>query len=86
MRGVLAAVLALSVLLCAAEPHVHLGGGGEEVCAECMARLGDVPRSETPDVAPRTVTASEPAEPAGLPPATGAPLGAIPGQSPPAGA
>jgi hypothetical protein len=67
-------------------PHVHPVGhdGGE--CAVCVVRHGDVARSETPDVGPGAQHA-EPLAPApGLAPVTGAPLGAVPGQSPPGAA
>lgn len=90
MRTLVAAVLAFGLLVAAGIPHVHAAGhaaGHAPVeCTVCAARHGDVPRSETPDVTPRVIQA-EPvfARPA-LAPVTGAPLGAIPGQSPPAAA
>jgi hypothetical protein len=86
MRALLAAILALGLVVTAAVPHVHPVGHGGADCTACVARHGDVARSETPDVAPR-VDHAEPvrAEP-GVAPVTGAPLGAIPGQSPPAAA
>jgi hypothetical protein len=48
-----------------------------------MARSGDAATSATPDVAPRVVPVGTPACARGRPPVAGAPLGAIPGQSPP---
>jgi hypothetical protein len=86
MRALLAALLALGLVVMAAVPHVHPAGHGGSECAVCVARHGNVAHSETPDVAPK-VQHAEPvvAEP-GLAPVTGAPLGAIPGQSPPAAA
>jgi hypothetical protein len=86
MRALVAAVLALGLVVVAAIPHGHPAGHGGAECTACAARHGDVARSETPEVAPR-VEYAEPvvAEP-GHAPVTGAPLGAIPGQSPPADA
>ena len=83
-RAVLAATLALALTLAAAAPHLHPdahGGGG---CAVCVVRSGgEVATSQTPDLAPADLPAGEVTL---LPPASpvcGAPLGAIPGQSPP---
>jgi hypothetical protein len=86
MRAFLAAGLALFFVLTAAAPHVHTGPRGADECVVCVVRHGDAARAETPDVAPVATVASAPTLDAGLPPITGAPLGAIPGQSPPAGA
>jgi hypothetical protein len=86
MRALVAAGLALFLALTAAGPHVHTGSHGTDECAVCVVRSGEAPRDETPDVAPAPlVTGAPPLDP-GLPPVSGAPLGAIPGQSPPAGA
>lgn len=86
MRAVLAAILAIGFLVTAVVPHGHPAGHGGGECAVCVARHGNVAHSETPDVAPR-VQLAEPvfAEPE-LAPVTGAPLGAVPGQSPPVAA
>jgi hypothetical protein len=87
MRTVLAAALALALALAAAAPHVHLGLQGGEECAACQVRSGsDVARSQMPDVAPRAVPAVAVVLAPGLHPVTGAPLGAVPGQSPPSSA
>jgi hypothetical protein len=86
MRKLLAAGLALFLVLTAAAPHVHTGAHGDQDCAVCVVRHGDAARDETPDVAPVAVVADAPQLDLGVPPVTGAPLGAIPGQSPPAGA
>jgi hypothetical protein len=83
MRALLAAGLALLLVATAVAPHVHAGGHAHERCAVCVARSGDVATSATPDVAPRTCDAGAPACAPGLPPVSGAPLGAVPGQSPP---
>ncbi len=80
----LAAGLLVLVALVALPAHVHAGQRGAEPCAMCVARSGDVAHSEAPDVAPPPFARAEvPADP-GAPPVTGTPLGAIPGQSPPA--
>jgi hypothetical protein len=84
MRALLAAGLALFLVVTAAAPHVH--AHGPEQCAVCVVRNADVAHDETPDVAPAAhLLGAAPCAP-GLPPVFGAPLGAIPGQSPPAGA
>ncbi len=86
MRTLLAAGLALFLVLSAAAPHVHVGPHGAETCLVCVVRQGDAARSEVPDLTPvAPVTAAPQLEP-GRSPVSGAPLGAIPGQSPPAGA
>jgi hypothetical protein len=89
MRALCSALLGVLLLLSAAGPHVHAGtdaqqaSHGAEHCAVCAVRGADVARDATPDVTPRIVAlGAAPLEP-GVPPVTGAPLGAIPGQSPP---
>ena len=86
MRALLAAGLALFLVLTAAAPHVHTHPGGADECATCVLRHTAPPPSETPDVAPVVHAAGEAASAPGLPPVAGFPLGAVPGQSPPAGA
>jgi hypothetical protein len=86
MRAIVAAGLALFLVLTAAAPHVHTGPHGSEDCAVCVVRHADAARTETPDVAPVPVVAASPERAPVLPHLGGAPLGAIPGQSPPAGA
>ncbi len=86
MRVLLAAGLALFLVLTAAAPHVHAGPQGADGCVACVVRSGDQARNETPDAAPVTdVSEAVRLEPEGSP-VYGAPLGAVPGQSPPAGA
>jgi len=72
------------VALLAAVPHVHAGPHGAEQCAVCVVRGGDVARTQTPDVAPAAEAplGEAPLAPTSIRP-SGAPLGAIPGQSPP---
>lgn len=83
MRAIVAAGLALFLVLTAAAPHVHTGPHGREDCAVCVARNADVARPANPDVAPVPVVTEAPPPEPGLAPVSGAPLGAIPGQSPP---
>ncbi len=84
MRRVVAlTVIAVVFALCWA-PHVHHGQDDHD-CPACIARTADAAHSETPDVVPVRVAfvggaAAAPDQPA----PSGAPLGAIPGQSPPA--
>jgi hypothetical protein len=85
MRAVLSSLLAVHLLLAAAAPHVHLPseGAASEPCATCVTRTADVAATRTPDVAPAPVPAGAAVPAPGLAPVTGAPLGAVPGQSPP---
>jgi hypothetical protein len=84
MRAALAVVLSLYLALIAVAPHAHgLGGHGAEECAVCVARGGEAARPMVPDVAPSTLPIGAVAPRPGLAPVTGAPLGAVPGQSPP---
>ncbi len=86
MRAFVAATLALMVVLAAGVPHEHVRGHGAADCIACAVGQGDAARDETPDVAPATVVlAASPPQP-GAAPVSGAPLGAIPGQSPPTSA
>ncbi|HEY6099900.1 MAG TPA: hypothetical protein VIW03_10750 [Anaeromyxobacter sp.] len=83
MRALVAAFLALGLVLTVAVPHVHAAGHGGSECAVCVARHGDVARSETPDLAPQVLHAEPVQMRPAFGPVTGAPLGAVPGQSPP---
>ncbi|HZZ83689.1 MAG TPA: hypothetical protein VFE30_04055 [Anaeromyxobacteraceae bacterium] len=84
MRHVLAIALAVLVAVSAAAPHAHAGAFGDHACAACLAASAERAESATPDVAPRALPPEAlPREP-GLAPVCGAPLGAVPGQSPPA--
>ncbi len=86
MRALVAALLAVALLTAAAAPHVHAHRAPGEDCTACVLRHTAPPRSEVPEVAPIVHVAGDAASAVGLPPVFGAPLGAIPGQSPPAGA
>jgi hypothetical protein len=84
MRAVIAAALSLFLVLLAIAPHVHHEGPhGTEECAVCVSRGADVPRAQTPDVEPVALPAGDAPLAPGLAPVAGAPLGAVPGQSPP---
>jgi hypothetical protein len=80
-----AALLAAALVALAWAPHAHAGPRGAHECAACVVRGSEAASSEPLELAPELVrfvaaAAVAPAEP----PRTGAPLGAIPGQSPPA--
>ena len=85
MRVLVAISLAVAVALAAVAPHVHLqaaGAGGEE-CALCLARGGEVATRRSPDLRPREARAEVAAVAPVQHPHQGAPMGAVPGQSPP---
>ena len=81
-RAFLALLLACAVLLAGA-PHAHAAGVDRDECPACTTSRPIAPPPVALDVAPAPAPAPllAPAPPA--PPVTGAPLGAIPGQSPP---
>lgn len=84
MRAALALLLAVAVLALSGVPHVHAAGHDGQECAACAA-----PRAAAAPVAALDLAPAPAVEPLvvaapGLAPVTGAPLGAIPGQSPPA--
>jgi hypothetical protein len=76
-----------ALVVAAAAPHVHAhaAASGDER-AVCTLRHTAPPRSALPDVAPVVHVAALPSSAPALPPCCGAPLGAVPGQSPPAAA
>ena len=88
MRAVVALVLAAVLLALSWAPHVHHHGAqGDHECPACVARNADAARYEVPDLAPVRVVFVGVAVVAPIEPAsTGAPLGSIPGQSPPVNA
>ena len=83
MRVAVAIALVVFALLGAVAPHEHGGAFGTHACAACVAAGGEEAGPLTLDVAPQVHLAQMVAAPAGLAPAPGAPLGAVPGQSPP---
>ncbi len=84
VRFVFAIATAVLVLLAAGAPHAHDGRLGTHACAACLAAGAEAASCETPDVAPRRLVVAALPQVAPEPPVTGAPLGAVPGQSPPA--
>ncbi len=85
MRHAVAIALAVLVVLAAAAPHVHASDAiGNHACAACLASQAERAECATPDVAPQPLPPEELALAPGLAPISGAPLGAVPGQSPPA--
>jgi hypothetical protein len=85
MRAVLAAALSLFLAFVALAPHVHVDAHGTQECGVCVAsgRGAEPVESRAPDVAPRSVVLLPVLLEPGLAPVLGAPLGAVPGQSPP---
>jgi hypothetical protein len=67
-----------------ASPHHHGAAGGVHECVACTVGAGLEARDATPDLSPPASHAVAVVLPPGEDPVTGAPLGAIPGQSPPA--
>ncbi|HYD40099.1 MAG TPA: hypothetical protein VEB43_04675 [Anaeromyxobacter sp.] len=84
MRRLVAALLAVAFVALAWAPHVHAGARAENECAACIVRTAepapDQPLVLGPAPAERAPAAVAPVQPL----AAGAPLGAVPGQSPPA--
>ena len=86
MRVLVAVILSAVVVAMSAAPHVHDGAHGDHDCPACLARTIEPARTETPNVAPvRVQFFGAVFEPTLVVPA-GAPLGAVPGQSPPVSA
>jgi len=83
MRAAVAILSAVLVLAGAAAPHHHAGARDAHGCIACVTRGAEPAHDETP----RTVPQPALFELAQLEPESatprGAPLGAIPGQSPP---
>jgi hypothetical protein len=84
MRVAAALLTALLALAVAVAPHHHAGSEGSHACAACVLRAAEEAPPASPDLSPRPAVDGElaPAS-AGRSPG-GAPLGAVPGQSPPA--
>jgi len=86
LRALLAAGLAAFLAASAAQAHVHDADSArhhDAPCAVCQLRSAEPADPAVPDAVPRVVCASDVVLLPGLPPVTGAPQGAIPGQSPP---
>ena len=84
MRAALAIATVVLVLLTAAAPHSHASHLGQHGCAACVTAGGEEAVRHTPRVAPLAAPAADVLTEPRAVPASGAPLGAIPGQSPPA--
>jgi len=83
VRAALAMLACLFVVATSAAPHHHDARLGDHACPACVSSGADVARDQTPQV--EAVTGwpeTFPAVPEQAP-ASGAPLGAVPGQSPP---
>lgn len=87
MRALVAGLLALALVTAAVTPHVHVHvTSGDDECALCVLRHTAPPPAELTAIAPVVHVEGEACAAPGLPPVSGAPLGAVPGQSPPAAA
>ena len=86
MRAVAACLLVLTLLAAEAIPHAYVHAVGGDECAVCVLGHSAPAASTQPDVAPRVEVADELIGAPGLPPVSGAPQGAVPGQSPPVAA
>ncbi|HET8723382.1 MAG TPA: hypothetical protein VFM53_04195 [Anaeromyxobacteraceae bacterium] len=84
MRVLVAIATAAVLLLGVAAPHHHAAPGGAHECVACTVGTGEEARDATPVLAPPAVCVAPAAPLPGASPVTGAPLGAVPGQSPPA--
>jgi hypothetical protein len=83
VRAVLALAVAVLLAFGAALPHAHGRPYGTHSCPACVSGSGDEAASATPDLIPPRAAVVEAPLPPGAAPVAGAPLGAVPGQSPP---
>jgi hypothetical protein len=86
VRAALSLLAVLLVLVTAVAPHVHAGDAGRHGCVACVVSSSGCEEagSEIPEVGPPPeASATIPSE-LSVFPVTGRPLGAVPGQSPPA--
>ena len=86
MRALAACILALALVATAAIPHAYVHAAGGDECAVCVLGHSAPPAPAQPDVAPRVELEADVVCAPGLPPVSGAPQGAVPGQSPPGAA
>jgi hypothetical protein len=86
VRSAVAALLAAVLVALAWAPHVHDGPHGDHDCAACIARGAEPAGYQVPDLAPRPALREAPTPAPVLAIPAGAPLGAVPGQSPPVNA
>ncbi len=84
MARVALAILASALLVIGLfGPHHHDDRLGDHACAACVASAAKVACDETPPVDRAEFPGELLPVPPGLSPVVGAPLGAVPGQSPP---
>lgn len=87
MRALVAALVAVAIVVFTAAPHVHAGtASGDDGCQVCVMRHAGAVPVETVALAPPVRCVEAPLLAPGPAPVSGAPMGAVPGQSPPAGA
>lgn len=84
MRILVALATVVMLLAGLAAPHHHGAAGGVHECVACTVGAGLEARDATPDLSPPASHAVALVARPGADPVTGAPLGAVPGQSPPA--
>jgi hypothetical protein len=81
---ILVAIATAAVLLAGvAAPHHHAPAGGTHECVACTVGGGLEARDATPPLAPQAASPVVVAVAPAACPATGFPMGAVPGQSPP---
>ncbi len=88
MRALVAAAVAAAIVVFTAAPHVHLvaASGDDGACQVCVMRHAGAVPVDTVTLAPPAALAEAPLLAPRADPVSGAPLGAVPGQSPPTGA
>jgi hypothetical protein len=84
VRLVLAALFAAYIALAAAMPHGHGESHDAHECIACSTAATEICEPALPDLAPRVLPLEVLALAPASVPSSGAPLGSIPGQSPPA--
>lgn len=84
VRILIVVAAVLSLLVTWAGPHHHDGPLGKNGCAACLCGTAEEATSVTPDVAPRALVETTLTSLRFECPPPGFPLGAVPGQSPPA--
>lgn len=86
MRRLAAALMAAALVALAWAPHVHHGLRGHGECVACVVRGAEPPPDLPLELGPALAGFVEVVPAPVVPLPAGAPLGAIPGQSPPAAA
>ncbi len=83
MRAALAIATVLLLVLAAAAPHAHGGPLGSHGCVACVAAGAEEATAPVPEAAPLPEQPGRVVAPRTVAAVSGAPLGAVPGQSPP---